>query len=249
MTPLLDNIKRKLAAYPGIGNFDLEMITKNLISAVTGAISAKATTIISNITKTVFQFFLTIFTMFFFFRDGEKLMKYLKRLVPLGTEQVGTTFVYLKEVIEGTMYGGVVMALIQGILGGLLFAIVGINSAIFWGAVMGFLSLLPVLGPFLIYIPAGIILIMSGSLTQGIIVLIFGTLIISQVDNFVRPLLFRGKMQMHTLLIFFSIMGGVAMFGLVGIVLGPLVTAIFLFILKIFELKIHPESKVVDYTT
>jgi predicted PurR-regulated permease PerM len=243
MMPFLTKIQDKFTSFPQLANLDFESIFKNMIGTVTNAIGAKATGVIGDIAKTVFQFFLTVFSMYFFFRDGEKFVKYLKRMTPLNQAQVGTTFGYLKEVIEGTMYGGVVMALIQGALGGILFAIMGIDSAVFWGAVMGFLSFLPVLGPFLIYIPAGLILFIGGSPVKGILMILIGTLVISQVDNFVRPLLFRGKTQMHTFLMFFSIMGGVALFGLVGIALGPLVTAIFLSILKIFELKIHAETQ------
>jgi predicted PurR-regulated permease PerM len=241
-TPFLDGIKKKLAAYPQVANLDFETITKNIVGTVSSAIGSKATVVIANITKTIFQFLLTIFTMFFFFRDGDKLVLYLKRLTPLDPDQVGVTYTYLTEVIEGTMYGGVVMALIQGTLGGILFAVMGIKSAVFWGAVMGFLSLLPILGPFLIYIPAGLIMLLTGSPVKGIIILVFGTVVISQIDNFIRPLLFRGKTQMHTLLVFFSLMGGMALFGLVGLVLGPFIAAVFMTILKMFELKLHPDS-------
>ncbi|SYZ71989.1 conserved membrane hypothetical protein [Candidatus Zixiibacteriota bacterium] len=239
--PFINTIQAKLMSYPELSSLDFETVIKNIFSTVTAAIGAKATSVITNIPKTVFQFFLTLFTMFFFFRDGETLLQSLKKLTPLAPDQVGPTYVYLREVIEGTMYGGLVMALIQGSLGGILFAVMGITSPVFWGAVMGFLSFLPVLGPFIIYIPAGIILILAGSPVKGIITLIFGILVISQVDNFVRPLLFRGKTRMHTMLMFFSIMGGMALFGLVGIVLGPFIAAIFMSILKIFETR-TPET-------
>ena len=250
VTPFFDKIRLKLyAAYPDLAKINFESTIKDIITTVTTVIGAKATTVVANITKTIFQFFLTIFAMYYFFRDGNKVVSFLKRMTPLNSDQVGITYIYLKEVVEGTMYGGVVMAIIQGSLGGILFAIMGISSPVFWGAVMGFLSFLPILGPFLIYIPAGLILILAGSPVKGILTLFIGTVVISQVDNFVRPLLFRGKTQMHTFLMFFSIMGGMAMFGLIGIVLGPLVTAIFLTILKIFEFKLHPESGPIDYTS
>lgn len=241
-SPFFDSLKNKISsAYPQIANMDFETVAKDILGTVTAAIGAKATTVLANITKTVFQFFLTLFSMFFFFRDGDKVINFLKRLTPLDDDQTGTTFSYLKDIVEGTMYGGLLTALIQGALGGILFAIVGIKSAVFWGAVMAFLALLPVLGPFLIYIPAGIILILSGSAVKGIILIVVGTVVVSQIDNIVRPLLFKGKTQMHTLLLFFSLTGGIFLFGLVGMVLGPLITAVFLMLLRIFELKIHPD--------
>jgi predicted PurR-regulated permease PerM len=241
MMPFVNTIQKKMASYPDLASLDFETVIKNSVGTVTSAIGSKATAVIANISKTVFQFLLVLFSMYFLFRDGDKLVHLMKRITPLEPDQIGYIYSYLKEVIEGTMYGGVVMALIQGSLGGILFALMGISSPVFWGAVMGFLSFLPVLGPFLIYIPAGIIFLISGSIFKGIFTLLFGVIVISQVDNFVRPLLFRGKTQMHTMLMFFSIMGGLALFGLVGIVLGPFIAAVFMSIVKIFELKLHPE--------
>jgi predicted PurR-regulated permease PerM len=101
-----------------------------------------------------------------------------------------------------------------------MFWIVGIHSPVFWGTLMAFLGLLPLIGPFLIYIPAGLILILSGSVVTGIIVIAVGSLVVSQIDNFLRPLFMSGRTGMHTLLLFISIMGGVSLFGLVGTV-GP----------------------------
>ncbi len=244
MAPFFETFKNKIfAAYPDLANMNFDTLLKDIIGTVTKAIGGKATTVVANITKTVFQFFLTIFSMFFFFRDGDKMVAFLKRLTPLNGDQLGTTYSYLRDIVEGSMYGGLLMALIQGALGGILFAILGIKSAVFWGAVMAFLALLPVVGPFIIYIPAGIILILSGSAIKGILLILIGTVVISQIDNFVRPLLFAGKTQIHTLLMFFSIMGGIFLFGLIGMVLGPLITAVFMMILRIFELKMGQEAR------
>ncbi|HKK20690.1 MAG TPA: AI-2E family transporter, partial [candidate division Zixibacteria bacterium] len=142
-----------------------------------------------------------------------------------------------------TMYGGVIVALIQGLVGGILFALVGIPSAVFWGAIMAFLSIIPILGAFLIYIPAGIILLIGGSYVKGIIVLAVGTLIISQLDNLIRPYLISGRTSMHPLMLFFTILGGVYLLGLLGVVVGPLIAAVFITLIKIFELKLHPETE------
>jgi predicted PurR-regulated permease PerM len=246
--PFLESIRSRLyGLYPDLANIDFDALIKDAIGKISGYIGAKATAMIADITKTVFQFFLTLFSMFFFFRDGDKLISFLKRLTPLDEPQVATTYLYLKEVVQGAMYGGLLMALIQGALGGILFAIMGIYSPVFWGAVMAFSALIPVLGPFIIYIPAGLILILGGSYVKGILLIAIGSAVISQIDNFVRPFLFAGKTQMHTLLLFFSIMGGIFLFGLVGMVLGPLITAVFLMILKIFEAQIRPEASLVDY--
>jgi len=174
---------------------------------------------------------------------GLLIINFLKRITPLDKAQVTYLYSHFRKVIEGMMYGGVVMALIQGVLGGVLFAAMGISSAVMWGAVMAFLAFIPIVGPFLVYIPAGIILILGGSYIKGILIIAIGSLVISQIDSFIRPLLFSGKTQTHTLMLFFSIMGGIYMFGLLGIVLGPFIAAVFISILKMFELQLNPERQ------
>ncbi len=239
--PFLDAVKNKLTDYPQLADVDFETIIKDAVTTITKAIGSQATTVIANITKTFFYFLLMLFTMFFFFRDGDQIVESLKKITPLKREQISILYSHMKEVIEGTMYGGLVIALIQGVLGGILFAIVGISSPVLWGSVMAFLAFIPVVGPSLIYIPAGIILLLSGSAVKGIIIIVVG-LAISQTDNFLRPHLFAGKTEMHTLLLFFSIMGGIIIFGLLGIVLGPLITAVFLSLLKVFEVSINSDQ-------
>lgn len=241
--PFWEAIKKKLADYPQLANIDLEAIIKNAVSTVTRAIGAQATAAIANVTMTITYFVLMLFAMFFFFRDGDKIVGFMKRITPLEADRVQLMYSHLREVIEGMMYGGVVIALIQGSLGGVLFLIMGISSPVLWGAVMAFLAFIPILGPFLVYIPAGIILFIGGSQIKGILLIIIGVLVVSQIDNFLRPLLFKGKTQTHTLMLFFSIMGGIAMFGLLGIVLGPFIAAVFLALLKMFELQLHPETE------
>jgi len=239
--PFINAIKSKLSNYPQLADIDFEVIIKDAVTTITKAIGSQATTVIANITKTFFYFILMLFTMFFFFRDGDQIVEFLKKITPLKRDQVRILYSHMKEVIEGTMYGGLVIALIQGVLGGFLFAIVGISSPVLWGSVMAFLAFIPVVGPSLIYIPTGIILFLSGSPIKGIIIIAVG-LGISQTDNFLRPHLFAGKTEMHTLLMFFSIMGGIVIFGLLGIVLGPLITAVFLSLLKVFEVSISSDN-------
>jgi predicted PurR-regulated permease PerM len=106
---------------------------------------------------------------------------------------------------------------------------------------MALLAFVPILGPFLVYIPAGIIMFLGGSPIKGVLLIVIGVVVVSQIDNFLRPVLFKGKTQTHTLMLFFSIMGGIAMFGLLGVVLGPFIAAVFLALLKMFELQLHPE--------
>jgi predicted PurR-regulated permease PerM len=241
--PWLGTIKDKLGQYYDLSKINLEDIIKEAINKVSGVLVSQTTWLIANGTRAVFYFGLMVFTMFYFFKDGEAIINKVKRLMPLPPEQINSTFNQFRDVIQATMYGGVVVALIQGVLGGILFAIVGIPSAVFWGAIMAFLSLIPLVGAFLVYIPAGVILILSGSYIKGLVVILVGTLVISQVDNIIRPYLIAGKTSMHPLLLFFAILGGIAMFNLLGIVLGPLIAAVFVTLIKIFEFKLHPDDE------
>ncbi len=241
ITPFLNIIKGRLDSYPQLADVDFISIAKDAVGNVTHAIGSQATSVIANISKTLFYFFLMLFSMFFFFRDGAKIINFLKRITPLEQSRVSYLYDHFRNVIEGMMYGGLTMALIQGTLGGILFAAMGLSSAVLWGAVMAFLAFIPIVGPFLVYIPAGIILILSGEAGKGILLIAIGTIVVSQIDNFIRPHLFTGKTQTHTLMLFFSIMGGIVMFGLLGIVLGPFIAAVFISILKMFELQLHPE--------
>jgi len=241
--PWFQAVKERLAKYYDISQINPDQMIKEAIDRVSSVIFSQTSNIITNGTRVVFYFGLMIFTMYYFFKDGQRVVHHIKRLMPLAMDQVDKIFSLLRDVIQATMYGGIVVALVQGIMGGILFAAVGIPSSVFWGALMAFLSVIPVVGAFLVYIPAGIILLLGGSYWEGFVVIAIGTLVISQVDNVLRPYLISGRTEMHPLMLFFTILGGIAMFGLLGVVVGPLIAAIFLTLLKIFEFKLHSDDE------
>jgi predicted PurR-regulated permease PerM len=243
--PWVKTVAAQLSEYVDVSQFNLNNLVKEAADNVSKFLFSQTGWVISNGTKFIFYFGLMIFTMYYFFKDGEELVKVLKTLVPLPREQVNRIFRQLRDVVYATMYGGVVVALLQGLLGGILFAIFGIPSPVFWGAVMALLSIIPFVGAFVVYIPAGLILIFNGAYVSGILVIGIGTLIVSQVDNVLRPYLVSGKTELHPLLLFFSMLGGIALFGLLGVVLGPLIAAIFVTLLKILELKLHEGDEAV----
>ena len=191
--PGLKALTEKLSQYFDLSQINLNNMVKQLSDNVGGFLFSQTGWVISNGTKFVFYFGLMIFTMYYFFKDGEAVVKQVRTLVPLPKEQVHRIFRQLRDVIYATMYGGVVVALLQGLLGGILFAIFGISSPVFWGGVMALLSIIPFVGAFIIYVPAGMILIFSGAVVKGILVIAIGTIVVSQVDNVLRPLLVSGK--------------------------------------------------------
>ena len=130
-----------------------------------------------------------------------------------------------------------------------MFWIFDFTSPVFWGAVMALLSIIPIVGAFVVYIPAGLILMIGGSFLQGFLIIGIGMLIISQVDNVLRPIMISGRTSIHPLLLFFSILGGISLFGLLGLILGPLIAAVFMTLLQILEYKLHPVDVVVSDET
>jgi predicted PurR-regulated permease PerM len=237
-TAVYHSLETRLAPYVDLSHLDLQVMLENGVKKISTFALAQATKVLTNIGKILFQFVLMIVFLFYFLRDGETLLDYARGIIPLAPDKAAVTIAELKKVIQSNMYGGLVVALLQGFLGGMLFLIMGLPSPVFWGAVMAFLALLPLIGPFIIYIPAGIILIATGSPVKGILLIAIGTVVVSQIDNFLRPILASRDTGMHTMLLFVSIMGGAAVFGLLGVVLGPVIAAIFVTIFDIFRLKL-----------
>jgi predicted PurR-regulated permease PerM len=136
--------------------------------------------------------------------------------------------------VSATIYGGLLVAIVQGILGGLAFWILGLPSPVLWGTAMGFLSLIPIGGTALIWVPTSIILLIQGAFAKGIILLAIGVFVISMMDNFLRPLLVGARTKIHPLLLFFSVLGGIQAFGMIGLVAGPLVATLCITLIEIY---------------
>jgi predicted PurR-regulated permease PerM len=247
-TPFYQVLQTRLSPYVDISRFDPKTIVENGLLQISQIALTSTTNILANAGKVLLQFILLIFFMFYLFRDGHMLLDYIKSIIPFEPERANATINHLKNVIASTMYGGMVVAVLQGFLGGILFWCVGIHSPLFWGTLMAFTSLLPVVGTTLVYLPAGIILMLSGSVVSGIIVIAGGALVVSQVDNFIRPLLVSGKTGMHTLLLFVSVMGAVSLFGLLGTVLGPLIAAIFVTVIDMIRRKPNGNNHAAEAT-
>jgi predicted PurR-regulated permease PerM len=191
----------------------------------------------SNIVSAIIQAFFVLFTMYYLFRDGDKIVARLPSALPLSRAQSETIITRTKEVVSASVYGVVVIAGLQGFLGGVMFWILGIPSALLWAVLMGFICMIPVLGSFLVWVPLSIYLMVTGHWTKALLLLVWGGLVISTVDNFLRPRLIRNHTRLHELFVFFSVLGGISVFGLLGIVLGPVVLAITLGLLQTFSAR------------
>ena len=180
------------------------------------------------------NFVLMIYLMFFFLRDGDYLIKLLIRALPLGDARERHLFKKFAEVSRATIKGNLVVAAVQGTLGGLIFWVLGIQGAMLWGVVMVVLSLLPAVGSGLVWVPAAIYLIVTGAVIEGIVLIAFGVLIIGLVDNVLRPLLVGRDTKMPDYMVLISTLGGLILFGLHGFVIGPVLAALFLSFWQIF---------------
>lgn len=196
--------------------------------SVTQTAASQAINFTQNAINWIVQFFLMLYLLFFFLRDGQKIMQGIMDVFPMGNRREKILFHRFAKVSRATLKGTMIVALVQGSIGGILFALVGIQGAVFWGAVMTLLSLLPVGGSGVVWLPAAIIMFAQGNYGKGIIIIIAGVLIIGMIDNFLRPMLVGRDTEMPDYLVLMATLGGIAWFGLSGFVLGPVVAALFI---------------------
>lgn len=190
-----------------------------------------------NLTSLLMRSFLMLFALFFIIRDQEAIFKTILHLIPLPSSQERKIIERITAVARSALLGTFVTAIAQGIAGGLAFHIAGLPG-LFWGAVMTFASLVPIVGTALIWLPAAIYLFLSGHWGYGIFMVGWCSLIVGMIDNIVRPLLMKeAGGNMGTLLIFFSILGGISYFGLIGLLYGPLIIGLTLVLLYIYSLE------------
>ena len=182
----------------------------------------------------IFHFVILLYTMFFFLTGGPGLLAHVTSHLPLTDADKQRMLERFVSVTRATLKGTVLIGIAQGILGGLAFWAVGIEGAIFWGTVMTVLSIIPGIGGALVWVPAALILMSGGEMWRGVALAGFCGLVIGSVDNLLRPLLVGRDTQMHELLIFFSTLGGLLMFGVMGFIVGPILAALFVTVWDMF---------------
>ncbi len=179
-------------------------------------------------------FGVALYLLFFFFRDGENLAGLIRKASPLSNHQTDTLMKTFASVMTATVKGNIIIAAIQGAIGGVTLWLLGVGGATLWGVVMAALSLIPAVGAGLIWFPIGVYLLLSGSVAQGIILLVVGFGVISLIDNLLRPTLVGGQTNMPDYIVLISTLGGLSLVGVNGFVLGPLIAAIFLAVWRLY---------------
>ncbi len=231
-----------------ISNSDLHSIigTDKFINSVKDAGNLFATFIKSAYRSTsqlAFLTFVMFFALYYLFKDGDRIIKEIMKISPLRNKQEKILIEKFVEISRATLKGTLVVALIQGTLTGLTLWLLDVQSAALLGVVATFFSLIPILGPVFVWAPVAIILLLLGQLWQAIVLTIVGTVVISLIDNILRPKLVGNDSGLHPLLIFISTFGGLALFGLIGFLVGPVIIAMFIAILHIYQTEFKDDLK------
>ncbi|MEN3333712.1 MAG: hypothetical protein V7641_3077 [Blastocatellia bacterium] len=223
---LADKAMSWAGQYVDLSQVNLRETLRSRLEGLSRFLLSELTIIVGSLTSFAFDAVITIFTLFFLFREGRSLMRRLAAIMPLTPEQVDKLFTGIENTIIGTVYGGLVVAAVQGTLIGLALWIFHIPSPVLWGVTAAFFALLPVVGTAAVWVPAAIYLLATGHWVQAVLLVIWGALIVGSIDNVLRPYLISGRVEMHTLLIFFSVLGGVSVFGFLGLFVGPVIVAV-----------------------
>lgn len=190
---------------------------------------------IRNIVVFLFGLFVMLFALFYFLRDGDSILERFRHFLPFEETMTERMLAEARELIFASVTTSVAIAIVQGIVCGGAFAIVGLGSPIFWGVVMGFLSLLPVVGAWPVWIPAAIWLFSTGHAGRGVLLVLICGALGALIDNILRPVLLGGRASLNGLLVFISVLGGIAVFGVLGVVLGPIVVATAVGVLDVYS--------------
>jgi len=198
------------------------------------AIGQQALSIGQNTLDFIVGFFVMLYLLFFLMRDGSDLSKTLRNALPLARPHTHYLLNKFTTVIRATIKGNVAVAAAQGLLGGVAFAVLGVQGALLWGVVMAFLSLLPAVGAALIWAPVAIWFLATGAVFKGLALIFIGVFVIGLVDNLLRPLLVGKDTQMPDYIVLISTIGGMAIFGINGFVIGPVIAALFMAVWSLF---------------
>jgi predicted PurR-regulated permease PerM len=209
--------------------------TTEVAQGITSYIFVHLTDLTQNTLGLLVKFAIMLYTLFFFVRDGDRFLRMAMKVIPLGMGR--EKFLYERFIVtaRSTLKVTLIIGGIQGALGGIVFFATDIEGALIWGLLMILMAIVPVVGCSIIWAPAGILMLLTGHIWEGILILAVGFLVISTVDNLLRPILIGKDVEMHPLLIFLSTLGGIILFGFSGFVIGPVVTSLLIALWEMYE--------------
>jgi len=236
----ISRITSKLEAI-GVAQTQVTSTVTNTIEKTSSWITQAAISFGGNTLRFLLQLFVMLYVLFYVLRDGDSLRETMMHILPVGDTKEKMLFERFASITRATIKGTFVIGAIQGAIGGILFFIAGISAPFLWATLMAFFAIIPAVGPTIIYVPAGLLLLASGSYWQGALVLLGGFFIVSTIDNIIRPPLLGRDTKMPDALILLSTLGGLTLFGISGFVIGPIITGFFLALWHMFEEEYHNE--------
>jgi predicted PurR-regulated permease PerM len=239
--PWVRRIVSLVSQYTGKESADLAADASQIVSRVSQFLVGVGADVLKGAGGLVFSFFLMFLTMFFLLRDGTQFLELIMATNPLPVEYAAEVLAKFRDLSFATFYGTILTAAVQGAAGGLLLWALGISSPVFWGAVVSLVSLVPIVGTLLIWGPMTAYLLITGHPTKAILLVVLGSLAVGSIDNLLKPMIIRGRTDMHPLLIFMGVLGGMQVFGFLGVLLGPLVVAVFISFLNLYRMELRPE--------
>ena len=241
---VLNNFKKSSV----LQTFNLEQFfQQNQIDKTVQKIGSGVLTVIQktyqNVVASILWIFVMFFSLYYFLIDGHRIIEKAMYLSPLKDKYEKELSQKFSSMVRATLKGTIIVGTIQGLLGGLMFAIVGVQSFVIWGVAMIILSIIPAIGSGLIWAPVGIGMLFMGNTWQGVVILVFGSVVISFIDNILRPKLVGNDTEMHPLLVFFATLGGLISFGIIGFIIGPVIMALFLALWEIYGKEFKGQLK------
>ncbi len=233
------SLKALVALLP---NNDLDYFLKSTIRIITGFILNNVSDFLVSIPSILLSLFVMIFAVYYLFLDGEILAKRIRNILPLKGPHKQNVINKFHNITTAVFYGNIAVAVVQGALGAIGFLIFGVKSAVLWGCVMMFFALIPYFGTAIVWLPAALNLIFLGYLqdntsqiTKGVLLIIYGIVVVSTIDNILKPKLISHKANVHPILVLVGVLGGLNLFGFFGLVLGPVMLALLMTFVEIYE--------------
>lgn len=223
-----DRIINWLDKYVDLEKTGLRSAIDSFPAKMSQLLLSTATALVRGLASFLGQGVITLFILFFVFRDGAATALRAAALLPVEREHMDRLFTRIRDSVFANLYGILAVALVQGLLTGAAFAILGIPSPILFGIVAAVFSLVPLVGPSLVWLPASIFLFTTGHWMRGLFLLAWGVIIVGMADNVIRPLVIMGRVKLHPLILLFALVGGVQQFGFIGLFIGPVVMSLIL---------------------
>jgi predicted PurR-regulated permease PerM len=213
------------------GDIDVNAAAERLASTLSSHISS----VLTGSVWAIADLLITLFALFYFFRDRRPALRVLRSLVPLSDAEIEEVFRRVADTIYATVYGTLAVALVQGFLGGLMFWVLGLPAVLLWGAAMALLAIVPVLGAFVVWAPAAFFLALAGSWGKAVVLTAWGVGVVSLIDNLLYPILVGSRLRLHTLPVFIAIVGGILLLGSAGVILGPVALVVTVALMDIWR--------------